>query len=108
MSKGIIVLDEIPKSCIDCPVCYHSEDMSLGRFQYERLYRCKLEPEEVEQVYLEDILHKKPEWCPIKPMPEKKSPMEQTVSPMITEQYEPYDRGWNDCIDEIFKEKCNG
>lgn len=41
-------------------------------------------------------------------MPEKKSPMEQTVSPIITEQYEPYDRGWNDCIDEIFKEKCNG
>lgn len=98
MSKGIIVLDEIPKSCIDCPMCYHSEDMSLGRFQYERLYRCKLEPEEVEQVYLEDILHKKPEWCPIKPMPEKVQHKEYWDNGR-------YDKGWNECIDEIFKEK---
>ena len=98
MSKGIIVLDEIPKSCIDCPVCYHSEDMSLGRFQYERLDRCKLEPGEVEQVYLEDILHKKPEWCPIKPMPEKVQQKEYCDNGR-------YDKGWNECIDEIFKER---
>lgn len=63
--KGIIVLDDIPKSCVECPMCYHAEDMSLGQFKYERLYSCKLEPEEVEQVYLDDILHKKPDWCPI-------------------------------------------
>lgn len=63
--KGIIVLDEIPKSCVECTMCYHAEDMSLGRFKYERLYKCKLEPENIEQVYLEDILHKKPDWCPI-------------------------------------------
>lgn len=63
--KGIVVLDEIPKSCVDCPMCYHAEDMSLGQFKYERLYKCKLEPENIEQVYLEDILHKKPDWCPI-------------------------------------------
>lgn len=52
MAKGIIVLDEIPKSCVDCPMYYHAEDMSLGKFKYERLYKCKIMPEEVEQVYL--------------------------------------------------------
>lgn len=36
MAKGIIVLDEIPKSCVDCPMYYHAEDMSLGKFKYER------------------------------------------------------------------------
>ena len=32
MAKGIIVLDEIPKSCVDCPMYYHAEDMSLGKW----------------------------------------------------------------------------
>lgn len=98
MRKGIIVLDEIPKSCLECPMCYHSEDMSLGRFQYERLYRCKLEPKEVEQVYLEDILHKKPEWCQIKPMPEKAYHKEYCDNGR-------YDKGWNDCLDTILSNK---
>ena len=49
MAKGIIVLEEIPRSCIECPMCYHATDMSIGKFQYERLYRCGLEPEDAEQ-----------------------------------------------------------
>lgn len=90
--KGIIVLDKIPKSCVECPMCYHAEDMSLGRFKYERLYKCKLEPEDIEQVYLEDILHKKPDWCPIK-IP-KKIPGEKRYQ-------NEYEKGWNSCIDAI-------
>ena len=58
MAKGIILLEDIPRSCVECPMCYHATDMSIGKFQYERLYRCGLEPEDVEQVYLEDICHK--------------------------------------------------
>ena len=68
MAKGIIVLDDIPRSCFGCPMCYYAEDMSLGQFKFERLYRCKLESEDVGQVYLEDICHTKPDWCLIKPM----------------------------------------
>ena len=100
--KGIIVLNEIPKSCVECPMCYHAEDMSLGRFKYERLYKCKLEPENIEQVYLEDILHKKPDWCPIKPMPERKM---CTMSICISADEYNKRKGFNSCIDEITGEK---
>lgn len=110
--KGIIVLDEVPKSCVDCPMCYHAEDMSLGQFKYERLYRCKLEPEEVEQVYLEDILHKKPDWCPIKAIPEKLNykGAEAINGLTINEKSiqaidEAVKLGWNSCIDAITGKK---
>ena len=99
--KGIIVLDEVPKSCVDCPMCHHAEDMSLGQFKYERLYRCKLEPEEVEQVYLDDILHKKPDWCPIKPIPKRKTG--RSLPEYDTDIH--YEIGWNSCIDAIIGEK---
>ena len=96
MAKGIIVLDEIPRSCVDCPMYYHAEDMSLGKFKYERLYKCKIMPEEVEQVYLEDILHKKPVWCKIRPIPDKLESDSRNA-------YEDFDyvSGWNACLDEI-------
>lgn len=99
MAKGIIVLEEIPRSCIECPMCYHATDISIGKFQYERLYKCKLEPEDIEQVYLEDILHKKPDWCPIKEMPSRKQ-----VPGCFFMMDEVYGKeiGFNDCLDEIF------
>lgn len=98
MAKGIIVVDEIPKSCVECPMCYHAEDMSLGEFKYERLYKCKLEPEDIEQVYLEDILHKKPDWCPIHEIPKRKP----TYMSMCINSKECYEnRGYNSCLDEI-------
>ena len=98
--KGIIVLDEIPKSCVECPMCYHAEDMSLGWFKYERLYKCKLEPEEVEQVYLEDKLHKKPDWCPIISPEEIKNYKNYTL--LVDEHFRV---GWKSCIDAITGKK---
>ena len=95
MAKGIIVLDEIPRSCIECLMCYHATDMSIGKFQYERLYRCGLEPEDLEQVYLEDICHKKPDWCPIIPTPERACHEDYCDNGR-------YDKGWNDCLYRIF------
>ena len=94
MAKGIIVLEEIPRSCIECPMCYHATDMSIGKFQYERLYRCGLEPEDAEQVYLEDICHEKPDWCPIKPVPERANHENYCDNGR-------YDKGWNDCLNEV-------
>lgn len=100
MSKGIILLDEIPKTCVECPMCFYATDMSIGKFEFRRLYRCKLEPEEIEQAYLEDICCSKPDWCPIRPLPDKAH----------NENYcdnGRYDKGWNDCLNEITKEGLN-
>ena len=94
MAKGIILLEDIPRSCIECPMCYHATDMIIGKFQYERLYRCRLEPEDVEQVYLEDICHKKPDWCPVRVLPEMAHHEDYCDNGR-------YDKGWNDCLSEI-------
>ena len=91
MSKGIIILDEIPKTCIECPMHYHATDMSIGNFKFEQLFKCELEPEDVEQTYLEDICHKKPNWCPIRPLPERASHEKFCDNGR-------YDQGWNDCL----------
>ena len=94
MSKGIIVVN-MPNTCFNCRMGFENE--------YYDQFECYFKPgEEIKSD------GERPDWCPIKPMPEKKPPIKQTVSPMITEQYEIYDKGWNACIDEIFKEKCNG
>lgn len=29
MKKGIVVID-IPETCVECPMCYHAEDMAIG------------------------------------------------------------------------------
>lgn len=70
MKKGIVVID-IPETCVECPMCYHAEDMAIGNLTYRRLYRCRLEPENLEDPYLQIIFRRKPDWCPIKPMPKK-------------------------------------
>lgn len=97
MSKGIIVVEKIPENC-----------RNIRGDENGCLYGgmvCQITQSDVMQ-HVKDGT--KPDWCPIKTAPEKKPKIKQTVSPMITEQYEIYDKGWNACIDEIFKEKCNG
>lgn len=64
MSKGIVVMNK-PDRCIECPMSYHADDLELCGGCYKRLYRCRLEPEDVEEVYID--LHTKPDWCPIIP-----------------------------------------
>lgn len=94
MSKGIIILDEIPKTCIECPMHFYATDMSIGNFEFRRLYRCELEPEEIEQAYLEDICKSKPAWCPIRPLPDKAHHENYCDNGR-------YDKGWNECLEKI-------
>ncbi len=65
MSKAILVLKNMPKTCIECPLSYKAELVLEGNFLYRQLYRCKVEPEDVEDCYLPNILKEKPEWCPL-------------------------------------------
>lgn len=76
MSKGIIVMD-IPENCEDCPCC-HTDNYD---------FYCKRNGNHVDW-------EEKPDWCPIRPMPEK----------AFHEDYcdnGRYDKGWNDCLREI-------
>lgn len=101
MNKVMLIMDN-PNACIECPLCFKAEEMSLGNFEYKRLYSCKKLLDGVEDVYLEDILHKKPDWCPLKEIPKKmevcgKYPQPDGIVPS-------YKIGFNACIDEILKE----
>ena len=84
MSKGIIVVD-MPEKCCNCAMGFHNE--CSDRFE------CFLEPTKE----LNDPDHVKPNWCPIKPIPEKAHHTNHCDNGR-------YDKGWNECIDEILKE----
>lgn len=99
MAKGIIVVD-VPECCMECRSCYHADDLELCGL-VKRLYRCRFEPEDIEDVYLPDIMRAKPDWCPIRQLPEKK--MCSMSICIATEEYHER-KGWNACIDEILKE----
>ena len=104
MSKAILVMD-MPSTCLGCPLKYKSEEMHLGNFTYQSLYRCGHEPDgldedEGDMVYLNDIMMKgKPEWCPLKEMPSKK----ESLNGIGTTEGMGYNNGYNACIDEILK-----
>lgn len=81
--KGIIVVKDFPKNCRDCDY--------FGTL-------CKITNKKCNW-YSEDG---KPEWCPIKPVPEKMEEKENAVSiPGVF--MEGRVSGWNACIDEILK-----
>lgn len=96
MSKVMLVMDK-PDSCVECPLCFKAEEVSIGNFKYEHLYSCRKAPDDVENIYLEDILHRKPYWCPLKDVPNK---IEKANGDM--DYYKAI--GFNACIDEILKE----
>ena len=76
MSKGIIAIDDIPVICAEC---YRAEIHGDNLFCSERQRL---------------IYNAKPDWCPIKPVPER----------AYHENYcdgGRYDRGWNECIEAI-------
>lgn len=97
MSKSILVLDNI-NHCIDCPMSYEKELLYLGGYKYLQLYSCKCLPEDVENIYIEDICKEKPDWCPLQDVPHKMAVENRWFS-------EEYAQGWNDCIDKNLKER---
>lgn len=83
MSKAVLVID-MPERCNDCDFCYYSD----GRFP-----SCQLRLRAVDS-YME-----KPDWCPLKQMPEK---YEVNKCKCSDQRYEfEYEYGYNACIDEI-------
>lgn len=92
MSKAILVID-MPKSCDECPLMFRSEEE-----------RCCM-PEK------RNSFTTKPDWCPLKPAPEKvdvpnwddnikaKNKNAEEVGMYMYDRG--HDRGYNICIDKI-------
>ena len=70
MSKAILELEEMPVSCYECPFRYKDHEMSLGRFAYQKMFRCKFEPEDTDadDIYLNEVMesYTRKLWCPLK------------------------------------------
>ena len=86
MEKVVLLMD-VPYKCIDCNLSVLDMDGSLSCYYNKR--------EICSDVGENNSL---PEWCPLKPLPDRKE---------ITETYKWEDRlpsfkcGWNWCLDEI-------
>ena len=83
MAKGIIVMD-IPASCDNCELmCTNQND---DKFCFKHGFH-------------EPIESTRPDWCPIKPLPEKIT--HKSRQGLLQEQVA---LGWNLCLDEILGE----
>ena len=99
MSKSVLVIDYTPENCYDCP--FGTE--YCGNLEYEG--RCELADCLDYDVILMTEEHydceskSRPEWCPLKPLPEKK----EYIVPIdnVESQKDIIAVGWNACIDEI-------
>lgn len=91
--KAVLVMD-IPESCVDCQFCYEYHE------GIEACCTVTREPsnDDMYRIIKEDYCQDKPDWCPLKPMPEKK---DWKPSSGITLAM--FGTGWNACIDEIME-----
>lgn len=80
MSKSILVIDT-PDYCINCPC--HFAEMS-GQVWCGK---------ENKELLSDDIETFKPDWCPLRDLPEKYEPVSMN-----------FEHGFNACIDEILKD----
>ena len=74
MKKGIVEI-EMPENCFECQFRYDAAEMPIGPYEYRKIHRCLLEPDDLEDAYLHDISQKRQEWCPIKEKPDRKCRM---------------------------------
>lgn len=80
MNKSVLVIDT-PEKCISC--------IYVGIFHYF----CRINCRDIKDVST------KPEWCPLKPLPEKK----EYIVPIdnVESQKDIIAVGWNACLKEI-------
>lgn len=74
--KAILVIDDMPIKCEDCPLHYRKR---------QEIYRCEMTHKNIR-------LNSKPSWCPLKPLPHK------LQADWYTDGYK---EGFNACLDEI-------
>ena len=94
MSKGMIVLDEIPERCECCLVETHYENQNGDEYGHQ----CPFTYAGFTLRFREE---KRADWCPIRPIPEKKEVCGRYPQPDgVTASFKV---GWNACIEEILR-----
>ena len=88
MNKSILIIDT-PKKCWDCPLHIESYDDD-----FVDIMICNAKK-------LESHYGKIPNYCPLKSLPEKKKEFEEKIN----HNDDFYEKGWNDCLDEILGEE---
>ena len=92
--KAILVIDEMPKNCSDCWL--HRNEYS----DYEKVWEDICHNAEHECHVLSKANYiKRPSWCPLKPMPDRKEEGYPNDDYTIGKA-----DGWNACIYEILGE----
>lgn len=96
MSKAIFAMD-MPERCTACKFLRKTDEgycyCGLMDFDYQV------------NEYVTSVLNGKPDWCPLKPVPEKKEWWFRTYVEPVKESYRRGEAdGWNACIDKILKE----
>lgn len=94
MSKAILVMD-MPKDCCDCIFCRELDEGVKAC--------CEImdNPSNSDLCRVIDVHYcmEKPDWCPLRELPQKKEEKVYTSLFAIAKK-----NGWNDCIDAILKE----
>ena len=84
MTKAILVLNEMPKRCMECPFAY----------EYEQMYFCKT---------LQKIIGTKKDECPLKPIPKEEEIDENYKFTRWDDDCDmAYNCGYNTCLEDIF------
>ena len=92
--KSILIIDT-PKNCMECKLTYYDEcNYSCCSLTGEYVYHYK----------------NRSQYCPLSPIPQKRETMQRKdIHGFADGLMYMYDKGWNDCIDEIMKsedKKC--
>ena len=92
MSKSVLVINT-PENCLDCQFCYELDEgvEACCSISYDDKDTSLMKKINYEYGYCQG----KPDWCPLKELPNKKN---------WGEIFNGNAKGWNDCLKEIIGE----
>jgi hypothetical protein len=98
MSKSVLVIDT-PENCLDCQFCYELDEGVEAC--------CSISDDDKDTNSMKKIdceygyCQGKPDWCPLKPLTDKKEYVDPTSSAKANKNIIAV--GWNTCINTIVK-----
>lgn len=88
MAKAILIMDDMPECCADCPCSFFERDNPILNLI------CGVTQEDAYNVG-------KPDWCPLRELPEKIPELKSGYEEVSTSIHRV---GWNACLDEMVRQ----